>query len=457
MASEACRTLFTTVLCARGTFAYLNKQTRDVITRLGIRRRGCRAGNHYRQRLFRARRMTSLVNAVDDFGRIPTIVGNRFVTGISAQSAVRNPSRVQYQKRPPSNLRVIQYCRSWSFPNVCAVNLRSLVPKIDEFSAVIRANTVDIAAVTETFLKPEIPTEVVDLNGYVCHRKDRTDCSGWGGVAVYVRDELNCKRLNQYEKSEFETVWLMYRAQKMPRSVSHIVFAAVYHPPGADSRQLVNHLTDTLDCITRKHPSAGLMLLGDFNHLRDTALLSYPLKQVVKSATRKTATLDKIYTSISEWYERPFTLPPVGRSDHNPVIMRSSFTDPRPVASTTDIVVRRLAQNGNDFLLQALQQTNWFPLYAMQNCDQMVHYFNTAVHSMLDVHMPPRISRRHSRDKPWVDDRFRYMIRRRQFAWRNGLKHEYQVYRNKVKRESRRLRRKYYEKRLQKLRESDSH
>jgi len=72
-----------------------------------------------------------------------------------------------------------------------------------------------------------------------------------------------------------------------------------------------------LDSISRIHPCAGFILLGDFNHLNDSTIRSYPLKQVVKCATRKSAILDKIYTNIAGWYDQPFSTPPIGKSHHN--------------------------------------------------------------------------------------------------------------------------------------------
>ena len=53
-----------------------------------------------------------------------------------------------------------------------------------------------------------------------------------------------------------------------------------------------------MDEVTRTHPHCGMMLLGDFNQLPDLQLKSYPLQQMVKSATRGEAILDKIYTNI---------------------------------------------------------------------------------------------------------------------------------------------------------------
>jgi len=55
----------------------LHKKTRDVITRLQLRRRGHRAGEHHRRRVNAAQAVASSVNCAVPAGIIPTIVGNR--------------------------------------------------------------------------------------------------------------------------------------------------------------------------------------------------------------------------------------------------------------------------------------------------------------------------------------------------------------------------------------------
>ena len=59
----------------------------------------------------------------------------------------------------------------------------------------------------------------------------------------------------------------------------------------------------------KTHPYTGVMPLGDFNNLNDTRLRSYPLKQVVRMATRRSAILDKIFTNIHSLYNPPKVLP----------------------------------------------------------------------------------------------------------------------------------------------------
>ena len=78
----------------------------------------------------------------------------------------------------------------WSFPNLLNANVRSITPKVDELSTVLQINNIDIACLTETWLKDEISSDVVTVKGYVSHRKDRSDGRRGGGVAVYVRDHF---------------------------------------------------------------------------------------------------------------------------------------------------------------------------------------------------------------------------------------------------------------------------
>ena len=66
--------------------------------------------------------------------------------------------------------------------------------------------------------------------------------------------------------------------------------------PGACELICTNHIISSIDEIMKKHLYSGVRLPGDFNNLNDTQLRSYPLKQVFRMATRRSAILDKIFT-----------------------------------------------------------------------------------------------------------------------------------------------------------------
>ena len=54
------------------------------------------------------------------------------------------------------------------------------------------------------------------------------------------------------------------------------------------------------------------------------------------------------------------------------------------------------------------------------------------INELMDKHFPTKTVVRHTADKPWVSDRFRDLIRRRQHAWKAGDQALYRLYRNKV-------------------------
>ena len=77
----------------------------------------------------------------------------------------------------------------------------------------------------------------------------------------------------------------------------------------------------------------------------------------------------------------------------------------------------------------------------------------------LDYFLPMKPYVSYSTDKPWINKRFKELIRKRQMAqaYLAGDKTAYRNYRNQVSRISRKLRFRYYEKKVQQLHETDQH
>ena len=143
-----------------------------------------------------------------------------------------------------------------------------------------------------------------------------------GGVLAYIRENIPYNRLGYLESNDVESLWVLVRDKCMPRQFSHILIVVVYIPPNACDYTTINHIVAGVDDTLRKHPHAGVMLIGDFNQLNDTHLRNYPLRQVVRRPTRGRAVLDKIFTNMSTLYCEP-----TSHSDHNTVLFEpaSSF------------------------------------------------------------------------------------------------------------------------------------
>ncbi len=118
----------------------------------------------------------------------------------------------------------------------------------------------------------------------------------------------------------------MVRPERLPRGVSAIAVCAVYIPPDSPHQDLLlDHLIDSTDILRTAYPDIGFVLSGDFNRSKiDTLVKGNGLKQVIKFPTRAQATLDLIITNMDRFYCEPICLPPIGKSDHNCIILKPS-------------------------------------------------------------------------------------------------------------------------------------
>ena len=127
--------------------------------------------------------------------------------------------------------------------------------------------------VTETWLKDYIDDVNVSINGFYCERKDRANRRA-GGVACYVKNDVLYTRIVELEDQSFEVLWLKLMPKKLPspRAFSCIILACMYHPTGANSAAMRDHVINGVDSMVRKHPDCGVLLTGDFNQLNDKFL-----------------------------------------------------------------------------------------------------------------------------------------------------------------------------------------
>ena len=137
----------------------------------------------------------------------------------------------------------------------------------DELDTVFTENNVDIACITESWLNKSTPSEVISVPGWLPRPPQRSEwwVTWWrGGSSCAARRPLsaayNIVRLSQLTSS-IESVWLLYRQPRMPRTLSHVATGAIYHTPAGEDRIVVAHIVNSLDTIGRDHPQAGIVLI----------------------------------------------------------------------------------------------------------------------------------------------------------------------------------------------------
>ena len=107
-----------------------------------------------------------------------------------------NHSRSSRQHRNKANCVTIslsqqdqQGAKKVYVPSVLLSNVMSLAPKLDEVSNAITYANLDIACITETWLRDHIHDNVVSIPEYNLVRRDRIDVT-YGGVCTHIKKGL---------------------------------------------------------------------------------------------------------------------------------------------------------------------------------------------------------------------------------------------------------------------------
>ena len=114
--------------------------------------------------------------------------------------------------------------------HICNLNVHHLPPKTDEVRLIMaNENGPDIFGFCETFMNQSVLDSQVAIDGFDFCRKDRAetqDKSG-GGIILYFRNTLTCKRRPDLEISKIETIWMEI---ELPNS-KPVLICSAYRPP----------------------------------------------------------------------------------------------------------------------------------------------------------------------------------------------------------------------------------
>ena len=230
----------------------------------------------------------------------------------------------------------------------------------------------------------------------------------------------------------------------------------LYHPPGGDDKLIRDHLFQTLSSIESNYPNSGIILAGDFNRLNISRILKqFCLKQLVKVPIRNDAILDLVLTNLHDHYCSPESLPPFGLSDHNTLIVqplnKTHTSNKTIIRMKRDHRPSRRAEFG-----RYLCSIDWSSINSDQNsCERMWKFFYDVIFAGLDFLMPIKEIKVSTTDAPWMNDRLKLLIKKRQQAFVTyGSKSTiFKQYRNLLNRERKSCRAKYYKLNIDRLKE----
>ena len=165
----------------------------------------------------------------------------------------------------------------------------------------------DIFGMCETFLTNSVSDNQIAIDGFDLIRKDRSDTQNksGGGVLLYYRKSVNCKRRYELEVSKIETLWAEI---SLPNSKPFLV-CTVYRPPSSNS-EWIDLFEEELSIA--QTTGLELIIMGDINiDLKlspnkkwQNLIELFDLSQLIKDPTRVTESsstiIDHVYSSKPE-------------------------------------------------------------------------------------------------------------------------------------------------------------
>lgn len=319
-------------------------------------------------------------------------------------------------------------------PAIIMGNVRTLADNMDKVAALINYQRefreCSLLSFTETWLQSHIPDNSVAAPGFVAVRADR-DVTGsgekGGGIVLYVNERW-CHPGHVCVKKRFcspniELLAVGIRPYYLPREFTSAIVVTVYIPSSADADAAADVIYNSVSRLQTKQPNAFIVINGDFNHVTlDKTLPDFI--QFVDCPTRENNTC-LLYANAQNAYSAT-ALPPLGKSDHNLVLLMPKYVplvQREPVSTRT---VRRWTQEAEEALQDCFECTDWDALCQPHgdNIGDMMDCITEYIKFCEDTVMPPRNVRCFPNNKPWITCELKALLNDKKRALRSGDKEE---------------------------------
>ena len=208
--------------------------------------------------------------------------------------------------------------------------------------------------------------------------------------------------------------------------------------------------------LQTKHPSAFIIITGDFNLVSLSSTLP-TFYQFVTCTTRDNKTLDLLYANVRNAYSST-ALPPLGRSDHNLVRLSPSYKPVVQQHTVTVRTVRKWSPEAMETLRGALEATDWDALYEPhgEDIDGITDCVSEYIGFCIDNTIPTKKVQCYPNNKPWVTSDLKALLNQKKRAFRSGDRAELKRVQRELKRGIRESKDVYRRKHEDKLGNSDT-
>ena len=280
-------------------------------------------------------------------------------------------------------------------------NIRSIPKNFDTLKYFLFKlnHNFSIISISETWLK-QYNKDNYNLNGYSHVSKIRPKKSG-GGTSIFVRNDINfnIKENISIDLSGVDSIAIEIHKDELS-STKNVIVLALYRTPNINAAQFNIKLTDTMQTLHEQNKH--VFLIGDFNIDITEAMLttnrtvndfhnlflSYHFYNLIKKPTRvtenKSSIIDTIYTNVSKTlvngiFKTDF-------SDHYSIFYVTDLV--KPLAKNETVTKREFNANNIRKFNETLNQTNWGPVYNLEDFNESYSYFQKQFDHALNLQFP---------------------------------------------------------------------
>ena len=366
------------------------------------------------------------------------------------------------RKRRGCRAGVKQSEKRWRFkpflPTVMMGNVRSLANKTDELEMLTRSQReyrqCSLMCFTETWLHENIPDCSVSVHGFKTLRADRSQqLSGklrGGGIAVLVNQRwCHPGHVTIKEKictRDIELLAVSLRPYYLPREFTCVILVAVYIVPGTAPDAACDVISSVIARLQTQYPNSVITISGDFNNVSLSAALP-TFQQFVSCSTRENKTLDLFYANIKNAYSCS-ALPPLGRSDHNLVLLTSTY---KPIVQQQPVITKTIktwSNEAEDALKGCFEATDWNALCQPHgdNINAMTECVTDYINFCVDIIVPTRTVKCFPNNKSWITTDLKKLLNIKKKAFRDGNRELLKTTQKQIKAQTRKCKEDYRKK-----------
>lgn len=308
--------------------------------------------------------------------------------------------------------------------NVCHLNAQSIPSHyselLDTFSS---TSNIHAILISESWLKPSLPSLSYSLPGYKLLRNDRTG-KGGGGVAIYLRSDISFSVISSSPSLYSASCEYLFLEVHVGRAKAAL--GVVYCPPATDyfsnlelaleslSSQYTHHIimgdfnTDLVN-----HSSRSTKLLNLVASVNFTILSTLPTHHNINTPD---SLIDIIITSSPSHVIKHGTISAPGFSRHDCLYLCYKLKPPKLVPQI--IWMRCFASMDHDALANDVSNIDFSPIVAAPTVDDKISLLNNAILKLYDLHAPLKAIKLKRPPAPWITRGVRMAMTRRDRAFR---------------------------------------